>query len=165
MKNLFKINVLFLAVLFTVNCFAMAGMERKTLKGQAAPSFSLKDLNENKVSSLDFIGKKPLLLFFWQTTCPHCMSAMKELDKITPSLEKRGAKIITIDIGESQRLVSSYMKQNNYNLIVLLDKDEVLVEPYGLIGVPTFFLVGKDGKIKSEENSLPEDYEKILFNE
>ncbi len=165
MKNLFKINVLFLAVLFAVNCFAMAGMERKTLKGQPAPSFSLKDLNDNKVSSVDLFGKKPIILFFWATWCPHCVRAIRRLNEIAPSLESKGAKIITIDLSESKALVASYMKEHNYNLTVLLDKDQVLAEPYGIIGVPTFFLVGKDGKIKSEENSLPEDYEKILFSE
>ena len=165
MKNLVKF-VVFLAIVFIgANCFAMAGIEMKNLKGQTAPSFSLQDLNDKVVSSGDFFGKQPVLLFFWITTCPHCWTEMKKLNDISSSLEQKGAKIITIDLGESKSRVSSYVKEGDYNLIVLLDRDETLVSPYGLVGVPTFFLIGKNGKVKFLTHSLPEDYEKILFQD
>lgn len=164
MKNLIRFSLAVVMIFVVINCFAMAGLEIKNLKGQTAPSFSLKNLNDEIVNSDDFFGKKPVLLFFWATWCPHCQSAIKELNSKASALKSRGAEVITVDLGESKTLVSSYMKEHKYNLTVLLDKEQALVESYGVVGVPTFFIIGKDGKIKSKVNLLPEDYEKILLS-
>ncbi|MDP2939691.1 MAG: TlpA disulfide reductase family protein [Candidatus Omnitrophota bacterium] len=165
MKNLIRLAALLLVVLGVGNCFAMANVERDVLSGKPAPAFSLMDLNEKEVSSTDFFGKQPVVLFFWATWCPHCRTAIKQLNEISSSLKSKGAEIITVDLGERKSLVKSYMKEHNYNLIVLLDEAEALVEPYGVVGVPTFFLIDRYGKVSLKTYSLPEDYETILFKD
>ncbi len=163
MKNLIKLTFFTLLVLAVSNCFAMASLESKTLIGKAAPIFSLPDLNFKKVNTADFFGKKPVLLFFWTTWCPHCRVAIKNLNKDAPALEAKGVAVLTVDIGESQALVSDYMQKSNCNLAVLMDQDSAVAQSYGVLGVPTFLLIGRDGVVKTFSNSLPEDYENILL--
>jgi thiol-disulfide isomerase/thioredoxin len=171
-KKISKV-IIFLAVILAITFVAInyfsrvkkADRQVDVLEGQILPNFTLKDLEGNTVNSANFMGKSPTLLLLWATWCPHCRSAIKELNEIASPLEKKGAKIITIDLGEKKELVSSYMKEHKYNLIVLLDEDSSLSDSYGIIGVPTFFLLGKDGRVKSRDYSIPEDYEKTLFQE
>lgn len=138
-------------------------LPKESLIGQSAPVFSLPDLNFKKVNTADFFGKKPVLLFFWTTWCPHCRVAIKNLNKDAPALEAKGVAVLTVDAGESQELVKDYMNKSNYNVAVLMDQDSAVAQSYGVMGVPTFLLIGRDGVVKTFSNSLPEDYENILL--
>ena len=46
--------------------------------GHTAPDFSLPDLSGKEVRLSSFRGK-PVLLYFWQSTCPDCLRALPEL--------------------------------------------------------------------------------------
>jgi peroxiredoxin len=74
-------------------------------------------------------------------------------------IEKKGIKIILVDIGESLPEVQSYIKKNNIRFEVLLDEDEKVSEQYNLVGVPTLVFVDKDGLARAVEHSIPDNYE------
>jgi hypothetical protein len=54
------------------------------------------------------------------------------------------------------------MTKNNIEFDVFMDKEQSIAEEYGIIGVPTFFFVNKDGVIKAVEHEIPSDFKEIL---
>ena len=133
------------------------------LLGEAAPDFTLKTLNGKPMNMTQFRDQKSAIIFFWATWCPHCRAALKELEQQKDQIEKKGIKIILVDLGETEKEVGRYIKTNKINLTVFLDEESSLNDPYAIIGVPTFVLVDSDGIVKAVEHALPPNYEEILI--
>lgn len=164
-KNILKVALIGLAMfsLFSIS-WAMGQLQSGTeLVGQKAIAFSLEDSDGNKVDTSGFIGKRPVIFFFWTTWCPHCRRQINHLKAEAENIKNAGAELILVNVDESQAQVASFLKSSGIPFSSLLDKDGKVAESYKIIGVPTFVIVGGDGIIKFHDNLLPEDYQKILL--
>jgi len=101
-------------------------------------------------------------LFFWTTWCPFCREELKVLNRRHGDLTKIGWKIIAINVGEPASKINNFTKTNPLIFNVLLDKDSAVAYGYDVIGVPTYVLINKEGKIVFRDNYFPEGYEKLL---
>lgn len=110
-----------------------------------APGFSLKDLNGKTVSFKAYRGRN-VLLVFTTTWCPYCKREIPELKRLHRTYRGK-LDIIAIYINESPRKVAAFVKEYQIPYTVLLDPEAEAAQAYGIIGVPTRVLVGKDGKI------------------
>ena len=128
-----------------------------------APDFTLQDTQGNKIKLADYRDKQPVLLFFWTTWCPFCREELKGLNGGRyADLTKIGWKIMVIDVGESASHVNDFTKKNPLVFNVLLDTDSAVSYIYDVLGVPTYVLIDKGGRIAFQGNALPTDYEKLL---
>jgi thiol-disulfide isomerase/thioredoxin len=64
------------------------------------------------VSLGQFAGKKPVLLVFWATWCPHCNEAVPAINEMRSRMSDR-LQILAIDFMESGEKVKSFMKRKN----------------------------------------------------
>jgi peroxiredoxin len=112
-----------------------------------APDFSLKDLNGNVVKLSDYKGKI-VILNFWAVWCKYCKQEMPDLNELNNELGKDNeAVILAVDSQESPDTVKNYLASNKINLKVLLDQDGSITQTYGISGVPTTFIINKDGTL------------------
>jgi len=93
------------------------------LIGKEFPSFSLKDLNGNLVSSDDFSGNY-LVIHIATTWCPFCNAEAPHLDQLNQDYGDKNVKVLIIDVKEPKELVQSKL-QDRFDLSfpVLLDSD------------------------------------------
>ncbi len=164
-----KIILIFAAVFLLLVAGLASAMEPvKNKTGNAADkraaNFTLSDLNGQKVSLSDF-KDKPVILFFWTTWCPYCRKELKILNSKHQELVKEGLQVLAIDAGESVSKVEAAVKNYNLNFSVLLDKDGSVVDLYNVLGVPTYVFIGKDGSIRFQGHSFPEDEYRDLISE
>lgn len=131
--------------------------------GQVAPDFTLDTLKAKNVNLTKFRDGKSAIVFFWATWCPHCRTALKELNIKAAQFEGKGIKLVIIDIGESAGEVKAHLAKNKIDFDVFLDEESSLSEPYGIIGVPTFYFLDDQGVVKAVEHSIPDNYEEILL--
>jgi peroxiredoxin len=91
--------------------------------GKELPSFSLKDLNGNEVSSDDFSGDY-LVIHIATTWCPFCNAEAPHLDQLNQDYRDKNVKVLIIDVKEPKELVQSKL-QDRFDLSfpVLLDSD------------------------------------------
>ncbi len=113
---------------------------------ETAPDFVLEDLEGKKVKLSDYKGKVVLLVFS-TTWCPYCRTEIPHLKKMYSQYKERGFEVINIDIQESKKKVSSFAAKHELPYKVLLDADGEVARLYGVKGVPTKVLIGKEGKI------------------
>lgn len=130
--------------------------------GRPAPDFTLATLKGEKVNMTKYRDGKKAIVFFWATWCPHCRVALKDLNRIYAEIEKKGIKLIVVDLAETKEEVAYYAKKNKLVVDVFLDTEGELAEPYGIIGVPTFYFIDEAGAIRAIEHSLPKDLEKAF---
>jgi peroxiredoxin len=130
------------------------------LPATRAESFSLKDIEGRNVSLSDY-KDKAALLFFWTTWCPHCQGELRTVNDMKATLNKDNIEMFAINVGEASAKVVSFVKSRNFTFQVLLDTDTAVAKEYGVLGVPTFILINKNGKIVSQGHSFPRNYKNL----
>lgn len=161
MKRLgsFAVVVVLALTVVASHVFATAAVAKES--GKAAPSFTLTGIQGKTVSLADLQGQG-LVLFFFTTWCPYCREKFPMLKELSGTLAAEGDRLIVIDAGETADKVRSFAQKMGISFDILLDKDTMIVGKYGVVGVPTFVLVDRQGRIVFEGNELPKNYKELL---
>jgi thiol-disulfide isomerase/thioredoxin len=121
--------------------------------GDAAPEFALKDLAGTEVTLASLKGKV-VLLDFWATWCGPCKMAMPTMQKLHEEYASKGVAILGVNTWEKKAdAAKAYMESKKFTYPCLLDGDK-LAETYGIRGIPTLVVIGKDGKLALLEVGL-----------
>jgi len=166
LKNLKVHWIGFFLLMFIVQSAPVFGqfffMQQNSLVGKPAPDFTLATVSGEKKNMTEFRNGDSAIIFFWATWCPHCREQLKSLNDRADELKEKGIKLILVDLGEGQNQVRSFIEKQKINFEVFLDEDSSLTNIYDLIGVPTFFLVDREGIVQAVEHDIRDDYEEIL---
>lgn len=141
-------SILFLFLTLTVR--EAACLDAAPQVGKLAPSFTLADVNGKKVSLSDYSGKV-ILINFWATFCGPCKAEMPSLNNLFLAFKNDGLVVLAISTDDSEKPVQSFIKEKAIAFSVLMDKDqEVYFDQYGVLGLPTSFLIDRDGIIRDK---------------
>jgi thiol-disulfide isomerase/thioredoxin len=128
----------------------------KVKVGDAAPDFALKDLAGAEVTLASLKGKV-VLLDFWATWCGPCKAAMPAIQKIADDYKDKGVVVLGINTWEnSPDAARKYMEDKKFTYPCLLAGDP-LAEAYGVPGIPTIVVLGKDGRVEFLEVGMGGD--------
>ncbi len=111
----------------------------------AAPPFTLSDVQGRPVSLADFRGKV-VVLDFWATWCPPCKREIPDFIDLQSEYSSKGLQIVGIALDEPQK-VKEFAEQVGMNYSVLLGDDATAMEYGGISGIPTTFVIDRTGKI------------------
>lgn len=122
--------------------------------------FTLKDLSGKTVSLADYKGKI-VILDFWATWCGPCKMSFPGMQlAVNKYKADKDVVFLFIDTWEhtkpeaTKKAVTSFIDDHKYTFHVLLDEPEAnskqfkAIAPYGVDGIPTKFIIGKDGLVK-----------------
>jgi peroxiredoxin len=121
--------------------------EASALVGAEAPDFTLDGMDGKPVTLSDLKGSV-VVLDFWATWCGPCVVAMPHLDKVYQDLKGDGLKVYAVNLREGPEKVKDFMETKGLSLPVLYDKEGEVAKQYGVQGIPTQVVVGKDGTVK-----------------
>ena len=71
---------------------------------------------------------------------------MPFLEQLEKKYHDNGLKILMINTRESKEQVASFIMRNKLSFSVLLDQAGVVSEKFSVFGLPTAFLIDKQGK-------------------
>ena len=137
-------------------------LKEDALLGQSAKDFTLSTVDGQTMSLTKMRDGKGAIVFFWATWCPHCRRTLSDINKGIETIRSKGIKVILVDVGEDAAAVRSYFQKNNMQFDCFLDENSAVAEQYQLIGVPTFFLLNKDGIVRFADHYFPDNYEEII---
>jgi peroxiredoxin len=124
--------------------------------------FTLPDAGGREVSLGPFIGKKPVLLVFWATWCPHCNESVPVINRMHTEPPTNGKlQILALDFMESREKVSAFISSKKVTFPVLLDRSGSVARKYRVVGIPTYILIDRDGRVVYRGHDLPE-IQKVL---
>ncbi len=112
------------------------------------PSFTLPDaVSGAAVNSADFKGKT-LLITFFATWCPPCMQEVPTLIELHQHFSKDNFSVIAMSVDQGGAdTVAKLIKNRSINYPVLM-ADETTAQNFGgIVGIPTSFLVNKEGNV------------------
>lgn len=117
--------------------------------GDKAPVFTLNDTNGKPVSLADLKGKI-VLIDFWASWCEPCRAEGPNLKEQYKLYKDKGFEILSVSIDTDKKNWLKAIKDDGLTWLQVSDlkgyRSEI-VKSYGIGGVPSFFLIGRDGKI------------------
>jgi peroxiredoxin len=112
---------------------------------QEAPDFTLNDIDGRPVSLADYRGKV-VILDFWAPWCPPCKREIPDLISLQEQYADRGLRIVGIGLDREDN-VASFVRRNGINYPVMVGDDEIAGLYGGIPGIPTTFIIDREGKI------------------
>ncbi len=127
--------------------------------GQTAPNFQLETIDGQKISFSDLKGKV-LYVDFWATWCGPCKTEIEEAQKLKGRFSTDEVVFIYISLDEEKDkdIWKWYIRQNAIEGLHLFTDGAFaseIAKAYNVTGVPTFYLIDKDGKIASNTPKRP----------
>jgi peroxiredoxin len=141
-----SMRILFLISLVALMVFGPAATGWSQEKGKPAPEFSLVDTAGNTVSSSQLQGKVVVVNFFtiW---CQPCRHEMPDLNAIYNENKDKGLSMVGICLNADPNQLKVLVTQLKLNYPVLLGTEKVNKDFGEIVGVPTTFIIDKQGKI------------------
>jgi peroxiredoxin len=114
-----------------------------------AMDFELQDMDEQKIKLSDYRGKV-ILLNFWATWCPPCIREMPSMERLHKQVDAGGFKVIAINQMEDADQVFAFTGQLEVDptFEILFDTTSSVSRDYAVRGLPTTFLIDKEGRIR-----------------
>jgi thiol-disulfide isomerase/thioredoxin len=142
--------VLLVVGLYFLNRYWISPAVRAQAKASSAhlmaPAFSLTDITGLPVRLMDYQGRV-LLLDFWATWCGPCRIEIPGFVELQKRYGSQGLSVVGISMDDSAEPVVEFYKEFHMNYPVAIGNDR-LGELYGgVLGLPTTFLIGRDGRI------------------
>lgn len=111
-----------------------------------APNWELLSIKNKKINLHGLKGKIVLLDFFTKSCYP-CMLALPGLETLHEKYKKKGLKVIGIDIFDKKEDgIVTFLLKHNITYTILLGGKDVGIS-YNVSGIPTVYLIDKNGKI------------------
>jgi peroxiredoxin Q/BCP len=137
-----------------LSCAASAATSEKMPKvGDKAPDFEGKDQTGKTWKLSDFVGKQPVLLYFYpKDDTPGCTKEACGFRDRMEELKKEGVQVlgVSFDTAESHQ---KFIEKYNLNFPLLADTEGTIADAYGVrasgrnMARRVSFLIGKDAKI------------------
>jgi cytochrome c biogenesis protein CcmG/thiol:disulfide interchange protein DsbE len=116
--------------------------------GDAAPQFSVLDPSGKRVALPDEFRGKVVLLHFWVSTCRICKGNMEVLESMHADYGSRGVVPCSVNIGETKETVEAFLRSVRVTYPILLDEESASRRLYNISGVPTTYVLSRDGIIR-----------------
>ena len=116
------------------------------VSGQTAPTLDLSQY-KGKVVYLDF----------WASWCKPCRQSFPWMDAMQKQYGDRGLVVIAVNVDEDRRDADKFLKDFPTSAQVIYDTQGALATEYRLIGMPSSFLIGRDGSMVAKHQGFFED--------
>lgn len=129
-------------------------------------AFTLKDINGASVNLASLKGKV-ILLDFWATWCGPCKIEIPGFIELHEKYKAKGLAVVGVSVDDTVEQLKPFVAQYKmtYPVLVGLGQD-AMQEAYGpMWGLPTTFLISRDGKICKKHMGLvsKEQFEKEIL--
>lgn len=103
------------------------------------------------------IKDKTVVLLFFSTSCSHCKNELTELKDVLA--DYKNIRFIAVDGGDSANSITRFFANIGINIECIVDETGKVFKSYKVYGIPTAYIIGKDGNIADHwigEKSLKE---------
>ncbi len=118
--------------------------------GQSAPPISLPliAIDTPELLTLDSLRGKVVYLDFWASWCGPCRVSFPQLEALREELGPRGFEVLAVNVDEFEPDALRFLEDVSVTYPVVRDGDGVTPAIYGILGMPTGYLIDRAGTIR-----------------
>ena len=128
--------------------------EDLSLVGRTAPPIALKTLDGAQFD-LETLRGQVVVLSFWASWCGPCRLELPALDKLQQ--ERPDLAIIAVNVDRERSAAERFLSGLDIALPVALDNEALALGQYGVMSMPTMFLVDPNGTVKFEKTGFSKE--------
>lgn len=115
-----------------------------------APSFTLKNINNESKSLSDYRGKV-VLVNFWASWCAPCQQELPELSRLAAEYGRQKLVVIAINVDQDSKAALRFLSQKGLTrtrMEILKDPTSRVIKRYDPPAMPTSYLIDRNGRIR-----------------
>ncbi len=113
--------------------------------GTLPPAFSARMVDARELSLAELRGRV-VVLNFWASWCAECRPEMPVLERLHRHFGSRGLAVVGINAREAPATARRYANDLGLSFPLVLDPEGKINGLYGVVGLPSTFLIGRDGR-------------------
>ena len=113
--------------------------------GAQAPDFELPGAQGSVI--LSKTQGKVIYLDFWASWCGPCRESFPWMNAMQEKYKEKGLQVIAINLDAKNDDAQKFLSQHTPQFTVLFDPKGVTPSQYGVMGMPTSFIISKTGKV------------------
>lgn len=134
--------------------------------GASAPDFTLENIEPNQAAiTLSDLRGKTVYVDFWASWCAPCLRSMPLINALYGEYRDQGFEVIAINVDDPIEDGEDFLEDNPVNYLVALDTDNTVLTEYGVIGMPTSYLIDPKGIVRMVHMGFKEKDIEIIENE
>ncbi len=114
-----------------------------------APELLLTDLSGKTFSTSSLKGKV-VVVNFWAAWCTPCTEEVPTFIGLQQKYQSQGLQTIGISIDDADGDLRDFYRRLRMNYPVVAGSQKVAEEYGGILGLPTTFIIGRDGRIQKK---------------
>jgi thiol-disulfide isomerase/thioredoxin len=166
-RSIFLMGLVLAALVTGVFLLPRDSVVEETDDPNQAPDFVLSTLDGGKIRLSEALETGPVLLDFWATWCAPCKKAMPLYAELVERYAEHGVQLLSInqDAERMQNKIAPYFEKQGFSFPALLDPKKEVASAYGVMVLPTSFLVAPDRTIAAKHVGFRLGDEKVLERE
>lgn len=116
-----------------------------------APALVLTDLNGSPLHTADY-KNKVVLVNFWAAWCKPCAEEVPQFIALQKKYQGRGLQVIGFSVDDDAAELRDFYRKYQVNYPVVPSDIQTADAFGGVLGLPTTFIIGRDGKIHGKYN-------------
>jgi peroxiredoxin len=120
----------------------LSAIENKPL----APDFRLPD-DEGDMHALSDYKGKTVIINFWATWCPPCRAELPSMNRAWKKLKDHNVQMLALNVGEDEDTVFAFTGEQEIDFQILLDQSGEVANQWPMRGLPTTYIVNKEGQV------------------
>jgi peroxiredoxin len=116
--------------------------------GKRPLNVALKDFAGESVIIPEDVEGKVVFIHFWASSCSYCVKEMCTIDSFSRKHHAEGVRAFSINAGETRHNAMRYMEHLKISYPILLDPDLSVTRRYGVSGVPTTYILDRQGILR-----------------
>jgi cytochrome c biogenesis protein CcmG/thiol:disulfide interchange protein DsbE len=113
-----------------------------------ATTFTLPDVRRNEVSLENFRGKV-VYLDFWASWCGPCRQSFPWMNEMRAKYAEQGLVVIAVNLDADAGDAADFLAEHPAEFTVLYDAEGITPRSYEVKGMPTSYLISRDGQLVS----------------
>lgn len=126
----------------------LTATETITAANAPAPNFVVDNLFGGKQIELADFEDKVVYVDFWASWCGPCLKSFPFMQELHEKYADRGLVIIAINLDQDPQDAHDFLEEHPVTFLVGQNAAADIAERYGVIAMPSSYIVGRDGAIK-----------------
>ena len=130
--------------------------------GSPAPAFTLPSSGSDARVGLAQYKGKVVFVDFWASWCGPCRQSLPLYEKLRAELAHEDFAILAINLDENAADAKAFLVEHPVSYTILSDPAGDVPKSFGLVGMPTSYLIDRDGIVRSVHTGFdPADIAKL----